>query len=241
MSNQYSTRSQNKVIMSLLILFSIGALAVTAFFYAQNQKGMKEIEARNEKIKILETEVDELKQQITKLNQESATRQINPLLLYSQEVIEALKNKDIGAIQKMIHPTKGVRFSPYSYIDVENDLVFSAEEFGTLFTSATPLTFGAYDGSGEPITVSFKEYYDRFVYDVDFADAEMIGRNVSIGKGNTVNNIEEAYPEAAFVEYYFSGFNPEYAGIDWRSLRLVFEEEQGKYYLVGVIHDEWTI
>jgi hypothetical protein len=29
--------------------------------------------------------------------------------------------------------------------------------------------------------------------------------------------------------------------MDWESLRLVFQEEGGVWYLVGVIHDEWTI
>lgn len=69
----------------------------------------------------------------------------------------------------------------------------------------------------------------------------MIGINNIIGKGNTTNNISEAYPQGQFVEFHFTGFNPEYAGIDWSSLRLVFEELDGTLYLVGIIHSQWTI
>jgi hypothetical protein len=29
--------------------------------------------------------------------------------------------------------------------------------------------------------------------------------------------------------------------MDWRSLRLVFEEQGGSWYLVGIVHDQWTI
>jgi len=29
--------------------------------------------------------------------------------------------------------------------------------------------------------------------------------------------------------------------MDWRSLKLVFKEKDGNWYLVGVVHDEWTI
>jgi hypothetical protein len=42
------------------------------------------------------------------------------------------------------------------------------------------------------------------------------------------------------VEYYFPGFDPQYGGMDWRSLRLVFSDHGGTWYLAGIIHDEWT-
>jgi len=29
--------------------------------------------------------------------------------------------------------------------------------------------------------------------------------------------------------------------MDWKSLRLVFKERNGKFFLVGIGHDEWTI
>ncbi|MFC7680891.1 hypothetical protein [Paenibacillus sp. GCM10028914] len=48
-------------------------------------------------------------------------------------------------------------------------------------------------------------------------------------------------PEAVIIEYHFDGFNPEYAGMDWKSLRLVFRLEEGSWRLSGIIHDEWTI
>jgi hypothetical protein len=61
-----------------------------------------------------------------------------------------------------------------------------------------------------------------------------------LGGGNSIDNSSEFYPEAKIVEYYFSGFDPQYGGMDWRSLRLVFSELNDTWYLVGVIHDEWT-
>jgi hypothetical protein len=43
------------------------------------------------------------------------------------------------------------------------------------------------------------------------------------------------------VEYHFSGFVEDYGGMDWVSLRLVFIEEEGSWFLVGIVHDQWTI
>ena len=102
-------------------------------------------------------------------------------------------------------------------------------------------TWGYYDGIGDTINLKFIDYYNRFVYDVDFANPHMIGNNYLIGKGNSLINIEDAYSNAEYVEFHFTGFESQYEGIDWKSLRLVFEEDNDKYYLIGIIHDEWTI
>lgn len=163
------------------------------------------------------------------------------LITYSQTIVECIKDKKIKELSQYVHPTKGVRFTPYAYIDLKEDLVFSPKEMADAWDNSKKYTWGAYDGSGFPIELTLQEYYEQFIYDVDFANPQMIGNNKSIGTGNTENNIQEAYPNGVFMEYHFSGINPEYAGMDWRSLRLVFEKEEGIYYLVGIVHDQWTI
>ncbi|HZG78280.1 MAG TPA: hypothetical protein VEZ72_20675, partial [Paenibacillus sp.] len=42
-------------------------------------------------------------------------------------VARALKAGDLEELAKWAHPEKGVRFSPYAYVDVEKDLVFARE------------------------------------------------------------------------------------------------------------------
>lgn len=44
-----------------------------------------------------------------------------------------------------------------------------------------------------------------------------------------------------YVEYHFPGFEKKYEGKDWKSLRLVFEKKNDRWYLVGIVHDQWTI
>ena len=56
-----------------------------------------------------------------------------------------------------------------------------------------------------------------------------------------IENQFEIYDNAIVVEYYFPGFNPDYAGMDWESLRLVFEQYENDWKLVGIIHNQWTI
>jgi hypothetical protein len=159
----------------------------------------------------------------------------------AEETISAIKNKNMEKLSSFIHPDKGVRFSPYSYVNLETDLMFKSGQLMNSFADQKEYTWGSYDGSGEPIRLTFAAYFNHFVYDQDYSRAEEIGYNRIIGKGNTINNNLEAYPGSIIVEYHFSGFDSKYEGMDWKSLRLVFEEKEGEWYLVGIIHDQWTI
>ena len=158
----------------------------------------------------------------------------------SFDVLTAIKNYDMEKLADAVHPDKGIRFSPYGYVDVNNDLVFTAEKVKNLAVDSKKYFWGHYDGSGEPIILNFSDYYKKFIYDVDFVNAEQVGYNKTLGHGNSLNNNFEVYKNSIIVEYYFSGFDPQYEGMDWKSLRLVFEKKNDTWYLVGIIHDQWT-
>ncbi len=193
----------------------------------------EELREKDEEIAALEQRVEVLESELTGITSNNIYRVI--------EVIGFMKNKDMNSLSQYIHPTKGIRFTPYFFTDTENDKVFTAEEAAGLMNSTEIINWGVYDGSGEPINLIFGDYYDKFVYDKDFANPQVIGNNVPIGIGNIIDNTSEAYPNGYFVELHFPGFDPQFQGIDWESLRLVFEEYNNTWYLVGVVHGQWTI
>jgi hypothetical protein len=162
------------------------------------------------------------------------------------EIVLALQERDWGTVARAVHPDKGVRFSPYTFVRAgpgafeDQDRVFSADELEGLAADPTVYHWGTFDGTGDPIEMTFAEYADRFIYDADFCSAA-VGYDETLGRGNTINNVAEVYPQAVTVEYHVEGSDPELVGLDWRSLRLVFEQVGDTWYLVGVVHDEWTI
>jgi hypothetical protein len=158
----------------------------------------------------------------------------------AQKVINALAEKDMAAVAEFVHPEQGLRFSPYTYVE-ESHQVFSAGELVNLPGSDEVFMWGYFDGTGDPIELTFDDYYERFVYSADFANPEQMAVDQELGFGNTLNNIAEFYPASSFVEYHFSGFVEDYGGMDWVSLRLVFIEEDGSWYMVAIVHDQWTI
>ena len=170
--------------------------------------------------------------------------EISPTLLTLEEaaekVVDALAEKDLAAVAEFVHPEQGVRFSPYTYVE-ESHQVFAAGELIGLVGSDETYLWGYFDGTGDPIELTFDDYYERFIYSADFANPEAMAVNEELGFGNTINNIADFYPGSSFVEFHFSGFVEDYGGMDWVSLRLVFIEEDGSWFLVGIVHDQWTI
>ncbi|WP_340397819.1 hypothetical protein NST50_05840 [Paenibacillus sp. FSL E2-0202] len=157
-------------------------------------------------------------------------------------VIRSIKNKDMKQLAAWVHRDKGLRFSPYAYVDTKNDLVFTREEVEGLMNDSTKRVWRTFAGSGDLIELTFADYYKRFVYDADFIQKAEIAVNKGLGQGTTINNLNEVYPKEQydFVEYHIAGIDPSVEGMDWRSLRLVFEKIGEDHALVGIIHDQWT-
>jgi hypothetical protein len=117
------------------------------------------------------------------------------------EVINAIKDKDMVSLSSYVQPEMGLRFSPYAFVK-ETDQVFSPENVSSLMADNTIYTWGVNDGSGEPIDLSFPDYYTKFVYDVEFADAPQVALNHRLGVGNSTDNSLEFYPGSMIVEVY---------------------------------------
>ena len=196
----------------------------------------------NTQLREKEERIAELEEELEDLRIVSEGEDISDHLLDTTiEVLESLKDKDMENLSEFVHPTKGIRFSPYGYVDVDNHQVFSAEEVSAIKDDAGFYTWGSYDGSGESIELDFDGYYDEFIFDEDFLNPQIIGNNVSVSQGNSLDNISEVYEGGHFIELHFQGIDPQYEGIDWKSLKLVFEAVDNDWYLVGVVHDQWTI
>ncbi len=163
------------------------------------------------------------------------------LLKTSAEILRTLKQKDFAALAAHIHPSLGVRLSPYAFIDTINHQVLSRADFRNKEKLPERVNWGHYDGSGDPILIGFDKYMEEFVYDEDFLNAPQKAVNQLLGGGNSLNNLAAVYPGCPFTEFYFPGIDPQYAGMDWVTLRLVFKQEKNNYYLVGIVHDQWTI
>jgi hypothetical protein len=162
------------------------------------------------------------------------------LMALAREVLQAAVDKDYAALAAHIHPQQGLRCSPYAYIHVESDKVFLPQAFQDQAAQAKKkITWGTYDPRGEPILSTVDGYFKEFVTDKPYLTEGTWAYNTPIGSSTVINNLTEVYPQAKFVETHWVTKNEEMAPFDWGSVRLVFEQVDGKYFLVGLVHDAW--
>jgi len=160
----------------------------------------------------------------------------------ADEVVDALRTHDMARLAAFAHPQKGVRFSAYAFVHVDSDVVLTRQRLAGLWTDSARRVWGRFDGSGEPIRLTYPQYHARFVYNADFASAPRTAiDSLPLQHGNTPSNLRDAYPGAHWIELHVPGVDPKYGGMDWSSLWLVFEPAGTQWYLVGIVHGSWTI
>lgn len=174
-------------------------------------------------------------------SQKSEFKSDTTIAALADSILHLLKNRDYTHFAHFIHPQSGVRFSPYGIVDTAKNKRLSAQELIELTKNKKPIKWGTFEGTGESINLIVDDYFKRFVYDVDFINAEKRSINKVIGADSTSNNIASIYPGSDFVQFYFSGFKKQYQGMDWKSLVLVFSKKDSKRFLVGIIHNQWKI
>ena len=164
----------------------------------------------------------------------SAEEAKNVIAPQAADVLQALKTADMKKLAEVVHPTKSLRFSPYASVDTKTDVVLTASQLKDALQDSAKRVWGADDGSGAPIRLTFTRYYHKFVYDRDFSKASQVNYNRA---DDGTKHAWENYPNAIVVEYGL----PETGSTPREHLLLVFEQHQGKWYLSGIIHGGWTI
>lgn len=155
--------------------------------------------------------------------------------------VRALRAETADSFVALVHPEKGVRFTPYTHVDSATDRRFTRDALRAAWRRPDSLLWGAYDGSGEPMRLSLRQYLDKFGGVFPAGAPLRIARDSEpMGTGNSLNNIRAAYPRATIIEYHTDGHDPRYGGMDWRSLWIVMEMRGSEWYVTGVVHGSWT-
>ena len=93
-----------------------------------------------------------------------------------------------------------------------------------------------YSENMKPIRLSFKNYYNQYVYNQDFANYDEITFNDISNPTKMIDNTRKFYPEAIIVEFKINGVLVENKGKDWTTLRLIFQNYKEQWYLSGIVN-----
>ena len=160
-------------------------------------------------------------------------------LAYS--VLEHIADRDYAALSRVAHPEFGVVFSPSATITLSTNRRFSAERIAAFGTDNTVYVWGILNGSGEPIEMTPEEYFAGFIYNRNYASAKAVGINNIVRSGNALENIRDVFPNIQFLDFHIPGSNGEASeDFEWTSLRIGFEEYEGRLYLTLISQSGWS-
>ena len=157
-----------QVLIGAIILGGCAKIPETPQIETQLTEKVKEIES----LVIENTELIKVKEELQKEVEAFKNKPATPVgptgsqlqgpsanvLATSLEVIELIKAKEMATLSTYIHPSQGLRLTPYFYIDPQSDQIFTAQEVAGLDQNTTAFNWGHYDGSGEVISLTFNDY-----------------------------------------------------------------------------------
>ncbi len=171
----------------------------------------------------------------TPLDPEAARRSAQDIVA---AVLDALVRKDFMKLASFVRE-EGLTVSPYVMID-GGDVRLSRAEVENCATSPQVRHWGEKDGTGDPIVLTCGRYFDEFLRNVDYRQADEVLYNEPRQRGNEINNNHEFAPDGIVVELHIRGTR-DLMEMDWKSLRLIFRNDDQGLSLIAITRDVWTI
>jgi len=163
------------------------------------------------------------------------------LITLAYTVLEHIRDEDYQALSQVVHPEAGVVFTPYATVNLSTDRRLGADQIAVLNTDTNIYIWGVYNGSGEPIELTQAEYFKQFIPAENCLKASIIGVDQIVRSGNALENITDELPDVKFVDFHMPASpGTSMEDYDWSSLKLGFEEFEGRLWLIAVVTSKWT-
>ncbi len=130
----------------------------------------------------------------------------------------------------------GLTLSPETFVADDSVVLTNAD---LVEPGSGDLEWGSEPGTGDPIVMSIQEFIDQLAGSPALTSTEVVGYDVTVGSGTTINNLADRFPGAAVVEYHYEG-TAFYGGLDWASVRFVYDVTFPNPVLLAIVQDAWA-
>ncbi|HIF14993.1 MAG TPA: hypothetical protein EYQ86_06640 [Bacteroidetes bacterium] len=155
-------------------------------------------------------------------------------ILYALSSRDPLKLGMAAGLERNSHDK--ITFAPFAYIDTINNSPVSLDSLLRLNEKGDARHFwGIADGTGDSIILSAHMFFNKYVWETDYLNADIISIDTIMKQKFYMQSITSAFGnKARYVEFFVEGTD-DMGKLDWHGLRLVFAEHIGSYKIVGVV------
>jgi hypothetical protein len=158
----------------------------------------------------------------------------NPAFDVAVSAVHAIADGNISALSTLIHPTHGVLLSDKPVFGTESRH-YTRRSLPIAYKQSHDLLWGHDDAKGDPIRKSLYNYFDALV--------PALGGLTRVDKETAPYHYFDPKPFAKVVGYSLRWINQHSAtrDYDWRGLVIILAQDHGRWYVVGLLRDYWTI
>lgn len=165
------------------------------------------------------------------------------LINSSSEIVTYLQNEDFEKLAEKVDPVDGITFALFAdfgaepgyggeYVNLSRNEIKSAADQQFVW---------GYDDSDKEYKMTLKDYVNEMLLKLNGEEVtyeEITFNQSAFEYGGVINTIHENYPDAKYVEYYA----PDKSGENrsFQSIRFIFQERDGIWYLIGISRDVAT-
>lgn len=236
---------------TFLIVFMVLAILITACqpieptdtaeveqLREQNQYLTKQLLEGQTLIRDLQIQVNTLSTQVAGLTPKAV--QNGNVEGLATVILPLLQAKDYATLATFVHPQAGLRFSPQLFIHTDTDLIFTRDQVANFTMETNIYTWGTHAAKGDLLQLSVFDYWNEYVIPLMPDQQWQMLPEGQKSPSIAIDNFNEVYPQGSYIDFLKPG-TEEFGNLDWKLLRLVFEQAtDGAYYLVGIIHDNWV-
>lgn len=164
------------------------------------------------------------------------------VMQYAKEALVALYERDIALFSTYVHPTKGLSLC---------DQTWTPEQIKEQLEKKENVFCGYAEGSGAAINGTLEDHLLKFSR-LNYLEAPRFAFSKLIGPhtGQIQYSFSSKPEKRPFMMYHFpytSTYTDEQGNeveneMSWQSLALVFDKaDDGEWYIVGIISDQWSI
>lgn len=161
------------------------------------------------------------------------------LLQLSDELMTYLQQQDFDKFIEHVDPVDGALFSFFA--DFGNPEGYGGPYITLkrkqLENSEAEYIWG-YDESGKAFEMTFPQYVNDFLlkrHGHNIIYTTISFNDTSYDNASMKNTIHEYYPDAKYVEYYSPPLDEN--GQLFQAIRFVYQERDGRWYLIGIARD----
>ena len=165
------------------------------------------------------------------------------LLGLSEEIFSLLKESNFNKLAERVDPEEGITFAFYAdfgnpdgyggqYVTLSKKEISEADDQKYVWGK---------DEAGKEYKLSLNEYVHQMLlqrWGKEEVDYNTITFNEPAESfAGVINTIHKYYPDAKYVEYYSPGKDEH----SFQSIRFIYQERDGEWYLIGIARDVATV